>query len=438
VTPLDPRGGSKAVATGQPVPVIAFPKSDRLDAPGAGDAYGDDSCRDCWALGHGGRACFALPAAAVRWGRDDRRDRSSSRGALHGIRTTGSGWSAPFAGDPRKPPSGQAATQQRPSLPAGPTDGGGDHRGHAGRRDGPDGLRLRGAIVMLWRAGLRISEALALAESDLDRARGALLVRRGKGDRRREAGMDRWGWEQLDPWLAFRSTLPVCALFCVLRGATRGAPCAPAGIRMQLQKTARGAGVRRRFAPHQLRHAHAVEMSREGISLVVIQRQLGHADLGITSAYLRGIDNTESIRAVHERPTPHDSRRHSPLISARAHRHHSVLPRRAQRLGRTAGMRPGGKATRTGRSPPSPKQSPAKRRSRQGSDRQLRRPPAHKMSHAGRRGRAVEPRLNRKSRARRCYGDQAVTHRGAANGSSAPTAGFAGATPPGDRLLRSC
>ena len=45
-------------------------------------------------------------------------------------------------------------------------------------------------------------------------------------------------------------------------------------------------------------------MSREGIPLLVIQRQLGHADLGITSAYLRGIENTEIIHAVHERPTP--------------------------------------------------------------------------------------------------------------------------------------
>jgi integrase/recombinase XerD len=36
----------------------------------------------------------------------------------------------------------------------------------------------------------------------------------------------------------------------------------------------------------------------------VIQRQLGHADLAITSRYLRGIDNTEIIDAVHQRPEP--------------------------------------------------------------------------------------------------------------------------------------
>src|SRR3954453_7391025 len=46
------------------------------------------------------------------------------------------------------------------------------------------GCRLRGLIVVLWRAGLRIHEALN--ESDLDRRRDALLVRRGKGGRRRE------------------------------------------------------------------------------------------------------------------------------------------------------------------------------------------------------------------------------------------------------------
>ena len=47
-----------------------------------------------------------------------------------------------------------------------------------------------------------------------------------------------------------------------------------------------------------------IEMSREGISLLVIQRQLGHADLAITSRYLRGIDSTEIIQAVHQRPEP--------------------------------------------------------------------------------------------------------------------------------------
>jgi integrase len=63
--------------------------------------------------------------------------------------------------------------------------------------DRAHGRRLRGLIAILWRSGLRIQEALALTEGDLDHRRGSLLVRRGKGGRRREVGMDAWGWEQL-------------------------------------------------------------------------------------------------------------------------------------------------------------------------------------------------------------------------------------------------
>jgi site-specific recombinase XerD len=169
---------------------------------------------------------------------------------------------------------------------------------------GPDGVRLRAVIVVLWRAGLRISEALALAETDLDHRRGAVLVRHGKGDKRREVGMDSWAWEQIEPWQQLRVQFPVGPLFCVIHGPTAGRNWEPASARRQLGRTAVAAGVRRRFAPHQLRHAHAIEMAHEGVPLVVIQRQLGHAHLGVTSVYLQGIDNAEIIDAVHARRPP--------------------------------------------------------------------------------------------------------------------------------------
>jgi site-specific recombinase XerD len=52
---------------------------------------------------------------------------------------------------------------------------------------------MRALIVLLWRAGLRINEALMLCETDLEPQRGAVLVRHGKGGKRREVGMDAWG-----------------------------------------------------------------------------------------------------------------------------------------------------------------------------------------------------------------------------------------------------
>ena len=173
---------------------------------------------------------------------------------------------------------------------------------HAG--DGQHGRRLRGLIVVLWRAGLRIHEALALSEADLDRRRGSVLVRRGKGGRRRQVGMDDWAWEHIEPWLALRVEMPVGPLFCVISGPTRGRAWSASAARAHLRAAAATADVRRRFAPHQLRHAHAVEMAREGIPLLVIQRQLGHTNLGITSIYLQGIDNAEIIDTVHARHAP--------------------------------------------------------------------------------------------------------------------------------------
>jgi site-specific recombinase XerD len=62
-------------------------------------------------------------------------------------------------------------------------------------------LRIRALIAILWRGGLRISEALALNETDVDERCGSLLIRHGKGDKRREAGMDQFGFEHLSAWL---------------------------------------------------------------------------------------------------------------------------------------------------------------------------------------------------------------------------------------------
>ena len=56
------------------------------------------------------------------------------------------------------------------------------------------GRRISALIVVLWRAGLRINEALSLTETDLEPRRGSILVKHGKNDRRRVVGMDAWGW----------------------------------------------------------------------------------------------------------------------------------------------------------------------------------------------------------------------------------------------------
>jgi hypothetical protein len=111
-------------------------------------------------------------------------------------------------------------------------------------------------IVVLWRAGLRLQEALALAEHDLDPRRGSVLVRRGKGGRRREVGMDDWAWEQLRPSLAARAELPPGPLFCIIDGRTRGRAWSAAAVRTELRRVSWPAssisGIRRASAAKSL------------------------------------------------------------------------------------------------------------------------------------------------------------------------------------------
>ncbi len=170
--------------------------------------------------------------------------------------------------------------------------------------DGIHGARIRGLIVVLWRAGLRISEALNLSEGDLDPERGAVLVRRGKGGKRRESGMDDWGWEHLRPWVEHRARMPVGPLFCVVNGPTRGRPWSGSAARNQLRHLAVAAGVRRRFAPPSTTPRPCGRDGSRGSAVERDPAPARHADLGVTSIYLQGIDNTEVISAIQARRSP--------------------------------------------------------------------------------------------------------------------------------------
>lgn len=170
--------------------------------------------------------------------------------------------------------------------------------------DTPHGRRLRALVVLLWRSGLRIFEALALVEQDLDDRQKLVHVRCGKGGKSRTVAMDEWGWTQLRPWLTERRNYPPGALFCVLDGPTAGRPWSDSNARHCLRQAGERAGLRRRCNPHALRHTLAVEMRREGMDVYTVQQQLGHARLDVTQRYLVGIDRAEVLAPVIGRRAP--------------------------------------------------------------------------------------------------------------------------------------
>jgi len=153
---------------------------------------------------------------------------------------------------------------------------------------GVHGVRLR-ALMLLWRAGLRSHEALTVTEHDLDARRGSVLVRNGKGGRRREVGMHPWGWEQLRPWLELRPGMPVGPLLSVTPGPRVGGPgrAAPAAVRPApaTPRPRRRARTRRRAAQRHPTPARPHQPRR-------------HLDLPARH------DNAEIIATVHARLSP--------------------------------------------------------------------------------------------------------------------------------------
>ena len=162
------------------------------------------------------------------------------------------------------------------------------------------GLRHRALITLLYRTGVRCSEALALRAKDIDLGAGSVAVLHGKGGRRRTVGIDPGAATIIEDWINRRSylDLPITAtLFCTLRGTQMDS----AQVRLLLPRLARRAGIGKRVHPHGLRHTHAYELMMEGVPMPIIQRQLGHASLATTDTYLSHIAPKQVLDAIASR-----------------------------------------------------------------------------------------------------------------------------------------
>jgi site-specific recombinase XerD len=173
-------------------------------------------------------------------------------------------------------------------------------------RTAPTGLRNRALIVVLWRAGLRVSEALALMPKDVDRAEGTLHVLNGKGGKQRMVALDPLSFGVIDRWLEARGALKRSSqhpVFCTLQGA----PLQSAYVRALLPRLAREVGIEKRVHAHALRHTFACELMREKLPLNMIQKQLGHANLAVTSRYLQHVTPPELAEAMQRRAWPSEA-----------------------------------------------------------------------------------------------------------------------------------
>jgi site-specific recombinase XerD len=161
-------------------------------------------------------------------------------------------------------------------------------------RRAPTGIRDRALLTVLYRAGLRIEEALDLKPGDVDPARGTIRVLHGKGDHNRTVAIDDGAIAVVQLWLAERAKLGVNGrhkLFCTLQGG----PLSANQVRQMVKRRAARADITKRVHPHALRHTHAAELVAEGVPVNVIQKQLGHVSLATTDIYLRHIAPADVI-----------------------------------------------------------------------------------------------------------------------------------------------
>ena len=164
----------------------------------------------------------------------------------------------------------------------------------------PTGVRNRALIAVLWRCGLRISEALALELRDVDLQAGTVRVRHGKGDRSRTVGLDEQTTAMLARWIDRRRKLGPGArapIFCTLQGGRIDSSY----VRRMLPRLAAKAGIDRRVHAHGLRHTYAAELAREGTAINVIRDALGHTSLAVTDRYLRDVAPTHVIDTMRAR-----------------------------------------------------------------------------------------------------------------------------------------
>ena len=156
------------------------------------------------------------------------------------------------------------------------------------------GLRNRCLMGLMYEAGLRVGEALALKPRDVVLEEKRIEVLRGKGHSPRTVY---WRSDELSILLERwkRRRPPGDYLFPVIKGAGKGSYLSPWAFRKTFRGYVEKAGLDpETVTPHVLRHTCATELLRRGVNLRVIQEALGHRQVSTTQIYTHVVN--EDVR----------------------------------------------------------------------------------------------------------------------------------------------
>jgi integrase/recombinase XerC len=144
-------------------------------------------------------------------------------------------------------------------------------------------LRDGAVFALMALAGLREGEVVGLDLGDVEvgERKGRVVVRMGKGEKRRELPLSKEARRWVEGWLGVRGEAGSAALFLGRKGERLGAR----DVQRMVGEFGRRAGVE--VTPHALRHTFAKRLLDEGAPLTVVQKLLGHSRLETTSRYVQ-------------------------------------------------------------------------------------------------------------------------------------------------------
>jgi len=150
--------------------------------------------------------------------------------------------------------------------------------------DAASNLQARAILMTLYSTGVRRSELVRLRVEDIDSKRMIVHIRQGKGGKDRDVPLcaklletlrEYWRWRKPKTWL-----------FPQIGSRGKSGHITAHTVWYACAEAARHAGLKKRVAPHLLRHSFATHLLENGADLPTIQVLLGHADLETTSVYL--------------------------------------------------------------------------------------------------------------------------------------------------------
>jgi len=171
------------------------------------------------------------------------------------------------------------------------------------RLDEPMGVRDRAILETLYSTGMRRRELMGLSLFDLDRERGTVMIRQGKGKKDRMIPIGERALAWIDRYQTdVRPALVVGRDHATLFLTNTGEPFTPNRLTQLVRGYVQAADLGKSGSCHLFRHTMATLMLENGADIRYIQAMLGHAELSTTQIYTQV--SIRKLKEIHSATHP--------------------------------------------------------------------------------------------------------------------------------------